>query len=130
MTTYSKRRAHSRRWRLALLPALILGTLATLSTVVAPTAEADAVTRVAGPALSGSVSATGSNKTQPGADAATTPAADASGSRTVTQRHTEWQVSGPLTVLAIGIAVLAIGLIVGSRIAERRGRHRDRTSAS
>ena len=96
MTTYTTRRAHPRRWRLALLPALILGTLATLSTVLAPAATA----------------------------------ADGSGSRTVTQRHTEWQVSGPLTALAIGIAVQAIALIVGSFVVERRGRRRNRTTAA
>ncbi|WP_207007796.1 hypothetical protein [Nocardioides aromaticivorans] len=62
----------------------------------------------------------------PGAPLAATDAgsvsAGAPGTRTVTQRHKEWQVSGPLTATAIGLAVLAVGLIVGTRILERRAR--------
>jgi hypothetical protein len=60
----------------------------------------------------------------PGAPLAATDAgtltAGTPGTRTVTQRHKEWRVSGPLTGLAVGLAVVAIGLIVGTRVLERR----------
>ncbi|KRA38853.1 MULTISPECIES: hypothetical protein [unclassified Nocardioides] len=49
------------------------------------------------------------------------PVAGATAGQTITQRHTEWRVSGPLTAFAIGLAVVALGLVVGTRVLERRG---------
>lgn len=63
-------------------------------------------------------------------DANGVPVAGAPGTRTVTQRHKEWQVSGPLAGTAIGLAVLALGLIVGTRLLERRAGRGARKAAT
>ena len=40
--------------------------------------------------------------------------------QTVTHRSREWKVSAPLAGLAIAVAVIAVGLIIGTRLLERR----------